>query len=310
MIRTTFCLAGLLLAGTASAQPATGPRHSVGADLSFSSDADRTDVLRLGLNFDLRYRDEDDHLGVRLERNTYRPAGGTRVRDERVYLRAAGALEGGWTGRAQVGSDGDTLLGSASINDDSAWRKEFFVERDKVETRQGVTRPILYTFVGAALDVPLARTTQATLLGAVQDFTGSNVRSHVRANLIQVLHERIGLSAQLRTRYFHNSRPREFDYFSPEEHVDLLPVLLEPTVQHHFRESYFKVFVSLRTFNSPHAIRIGFSDAAGSYCCDLPRRDLGKSLREPMISTGQQIVIAASDAGCCRPLPSQVRHKP
>jgi hypothetical protein len=225
MIRTTFCLAGLLLAGTASAQPATGPRHSVGADLSFSSDADRTDVLRLGLNFDLRYRDEDDHLGVRLERNTYRPAGGTRVRDERVYLRAAGALEGGWTGRAQVGSDGDTLLGSASINDDSAWRKEFFVERDKVETRQGVTRPILYTFVGAALDVPLARTTQATLLGAVQDFTGSNVRSHVRANLIQVLHERIGLSAQLRTRYFHNSRPREFDYFSPEEHVDLLPVL-------------------------------------------------------------------------------------
>lgn len=223
MTRLIFSLGTLLLAGTASAQ--TAPRHAVGADLTFSSDADRTDVLRLGVNFDLRYRGEDDYLGVRLERNVYRPTGGDRVKDRRAYLRAAGALGGGWTGRAQAGTDGDDLLGSVSLNDDSSWRKELFVERDKVETREGVTRPILYTFAGAAIDVPVSRLTQLTLLGGVQEFTGRNVRTHARANLVQVLNEELGLSAQLRTRYSHNSRPGEFDYFSPKDFVDIVPVL-------------------------------------------------------------------------------------
>jgi hypothetical protein len=218
-------LGGLLLTGSASAETGAGPRHAVGTDLSFSNDADRTNVLRLGLNFDVRYRGQDDYLGFRLERNSYRPSGGARTKDERLYLRAAGAIGGGWTGRAQIGSDGNEYLGSASINDSSSWRKEIFLERDKVETEQGVTRPIIYTFAGAALDVPLARTTQLTLLGGVQEFTGQNVRTHARANLTQVLDESVGLSAQLRTRYYRNSVSREFDYFSPREHVDLLPVL-------------------------------------------------------------------------------------
>jgi len=34
-----------------------------------------------------------------------------------------------------------------------------------------------------------------------------------------------GLSAQLRTRYFRNSDPNEFDYFSPRWYAEILPVL-------------------------------------------------------------------------------------
>ena len=218
-------LSALALAAPAIAGESARPRHAVSADISYSSDADRTDILHLGLNLDPVYHGRDDYLGLRVEHIDYRPSGGRKVREQLVSLRAAGAIGGGFTGRAQVGTDGHDLLGNASVNDEGPWRKEVFIERDKVETRIGVTRPILYTFVGAALDVPLARHTQATFLGGVQKFTGRNVRTHARATLIQVLKEDAGLSAQLRARWSHNSVPREYDYFSPRQHVELLPVL-------------------------------------------------------------------------------------
>lgn len=218
-------LAGLILAGPALAQRAEAPSHAVSSDITYSSDADRTDVLRLGVNLDPHYRDKDDYLGLRFERITYRPSGGKRIHEQRVSVRAARGFGGGWVGRAQVGSDGDHLLGSVSVNDNSPFRKEVFVEREKVETQRGVTRPILSTFLGAAIDLPLAKHTQATMLGGVQEFTGHNVRTHARFNLIQVLSEEAGLSAQLRNRWTRNSVPGEFDYFSPREHVEVLPVL-------------------------------------------------------------------------------------
>lgn len=207
----------------AQSDPA-GPSHAVGVDMAFSTGADDTDVLKLGTNLDLRYRGPDDYLGIRLERVAYRPSGQQRTVDERIYVRAADTL-GRWTYRATVGTDFDTILGSVSLNDSSAWRKEIFVERDKVETPLGVARPIYATFAGATIDVPLARTTQLTLLAGAQEFSGRNVRAHARANLIQVLKEDWGLSAQLRSRYYRNSVPNEFDYFSPRWFVDVVPVL-------------------------------------------------------------------------------------
>ena len=85
--------AAFALAAPAAAQDA--PRHSIGTDISYSSDADDTEVVRLGLNADVRYRGPDDYLGVRLERNIYRPSGLDRRRDARAYLRIARPL-GDW----------------------------------------------------------------------------------------------------------------------------------------------------------------------------------------------------------------------
>jgi hypothetical protein len=62
-------------------------------------------------------------------------------------------------------------------------------------------------------------------VGGVQPFTGDNVRTHLRANYVHVLKPELGLSAQLRTRYFRNSVPREYDYYSPRWYAQLLPVL-------------------------------------------------------------------------------------
>src|SRR3546814_5767093 len=69
---------------------------------------------------------------------------------------------------------------SSDLVRDRAWRQEYFVERDVLETRSG--RDGRYaTFAGAAFDIPLdARGQQITLLAGVQEFSGDNVRTHLR----------------------------------------------------------------------------------------------------------------------------------
>lgn len=199
-------------------------RHAVGADIFVSTDADSTDVYRAGLNLDLRYRDPNDYIGVRVEKAWYRPLGLATVGKERVFLRYAdhGVK---WGGAVQIGTDGDTVIGSASIHDNAKFRKEFFIERDIVETPRGVNQGIYYTFVGAAVDLPVDDRNNFTVVAGAQEFTGKNVRLHARANYVHVLKPEWGLSAQLRTRYFHSTEPREYDYYSPRWYAQVLPVL-------------------------------------------------------------------------------------
>lgn len=207
-----------------TAVTASTPEYAIGTDLLFSTDADKTDVFRLGVNVDWHHTGPEEYRGFRLERIAYRPSGQSRTVDHRLYFRTADSV-GGWKYSAALGTDGDTVLGNAAIHNEAPIRQEYFVERDKVETPIGVSRGIYYTFGGAAVDLPLAEQTQLTLLGGLQEFTGSNLRAHVRANLIHVVKPDWGFSAQLRTRYFRNSDPDEYDYFSPRWYVEGLPVL-------------------------------------------------------------------------------------
>ena len=198
--------------------------RAVGLDLFVSTDADNTDVYRAGVNLDLRYRGQQDYLGVRAEKAWYRPLGQKTVGKERVFLRYADS-GGHWAWNSQVGTDGDTVIGSASVHDDAAFRKEFFIERDVVETPRGVNEGIYYTFAGAALDLPVDDRNSFTLVAGAQEFTGKNVRLHARANYVHVVKPEWGLSAQLRTRYFRSTRPGEYDYYSPRWYAQILPVL-------------------------------------------------------------------------------------
>ncbi|MGN6692184.1 MAG: hypothetical protein ACTHJU_14700 [Sphingopyxis sp.] len=200
------------------------PRHAVGVDIFASTDADDTDVIRAGVNLDPVYKGPDNYLGLRVEKAWYRPLGLKTTEKERVFLRYAdGSTD--WKWNAQAGTDGDTIIGSAAIHDESKYRKEFFIERDIVETPRGVKDGIYYTFVGAALDIPVDDRNSFTVMAGAQEFTGKNVRLHARANYVHVLKPEWGLSAQLRTRYFHSTEPREYDYYSPRWYVQALPVL-------------------------------------------------------------------------------------
>ena len=209
------------------AQEEDPDRPAVGSDVFYSSDSDGTKIVRLAAEFDLRnyesYR-RTERLGVRVERAWYDFAdGGTRKRD-RVFVQAADTV-GNWTWQARVGTDGDTVIGSASLNDNAAFRKEVFVERDVVETPRGVDEGIYATFLGAAIDLPASDSTVFTALAGVQTFTGENTRLHLRGNAVQVVDADLGLSMQLRGRYFSNSDPREYDYYSPAWYAELLPVV-------------------------------------------------------------------------------------
>jgi hypothetical protein len=196
---------------------------AAGAEVFVSTDSDKTTVLRTAIDFDLRNKGPERRLGIRLEKAWYDPVdSGTRER-ERVFLQAAD-VTGGWNWSARVGTDGKSVIGAASAHDSARIRKEFFIERDIVETRQGLDRSIYSTFLGAAVDLPASERTVFTVLAGVQEFTGENVRFHLRGNAVHVVDQEIGLSAQLRGRYFRSTQPGEFDYYSPRWYAQILPV--------------------------------------------------------------------------------------
>ena len=116
-------------------------------------------------------------------------------------------------------------LGSAAIHNDAPLRQEYFVEREIVETPQGLQRRIYYTFGGAAFDLPVDDRNSFTIFGGLQAFTGANVRTHLRATYVYMVEPKWGLSVQLRARAFRSSRPHEYDYYSPRWYAEVLPVV-------------------------------------------------------------------------------------
>ena len=226
-LATALLSAAIAMPCEAAAQDEEQARPAIGLDAFASSDSDDTEIVRLGADFDLRNYESwrrTERLGVRVERAWYEFADGETRTRERVFLQAADTT-GGWTWQARVGTDGDTIIGSASVNDNADFRKELFIERDVIATPRGVDEGLYTTFLGAAVDLPASDSTVFTALAGVQTFTGENVRLHLRGNAIQVIDRDLGLSAQLRGRYFTNSDPREFDYYSPEWYAEVLPVL-------------------------------------------------------------------------------------
>lgn len=216
---------GLVVALLAlGAAPAAEAGPAVTVDAFASSDADKTEVARFGANLDWRSDGPDRHQGVRIETARFSPLGQDTTEDLRVYYRQAD-VSGAWTWKAQVGTDGDTVLGALNAHNNARWRQEYFLEREIIETPQGLTRGVYYTFAGGALDLPIDARNTVTAVGAVQAFTGRNERVHLRASYVHVLQPEWGLTAQLRSRWFRSSHPGEYDYFSPRNFVQVTPTL-------------------------------------------------------------------------------------
>jgi hypothetical protein len=205
-------------------KPGSSLRPAAGTEVFYSSDSDGTEVARAALDFDLRDLGDSNSIGVRVERARYNPGDRGWESRERVFVRGAGKL-GKWQLRARVGTDGDSVIGALSLNDEAKIRKEFFVERDIVETPRGLDLGLYSTFAGAAVDLPVDDRNVFTALVGVQEFTGDNVRLHLRGNYIHVVKPKLGLSAQLRGRYFRSSDPGEYDYYSPRWYAEALPVV-------------------------------------------------------------------------------------
>jgi hypothetical protein len=224
MIRTGIAMALLLAcAGVARADDGAA-RLALRADAWASSDADGNETQKLALGWDVSHRDLDHWWGAKVEHARFSGSGWSE-REQRIYLAGAGDL-GEWLWEGKAGSNGDDLLGSFSVHSQDPWRKEFFVERDTLETRRGAQRGLVQTFAGASIDMPLSQRWSATALAGAQDFgDGDNLRTHLRGNLVFALAPEQGISLQLRTRYYRNSEAFEGDYYSPPWYGEALGVL-------------------------------------------------------------------------------------
>lgn len=213
-----------MIAPARAADDAEGAGRAVRMDAWVSSDADGNETRRLALGWDVAHDDLDHWWGVKVEHAEF-SGRGWRERQDRFYLAGAGDLDG-WRWQGDVGSDGDDVIGRGSIHSLDPRRKEVFIERDTLETRRGVANGWVHTFAGAAVDLPMGERWSTTLLAGAQDFgTGSNLRTHVRGNLVHALVPSQGISLQLRTRYYRNSHPREADYFSPPWYGEAMGVV-------------------------------------------------------------------------------------
>lgn len=198
--------------------------EAVAADLFASNDAEGSETLRVGVSVDWHHDGQDSYQGLRLETARFSPMAGPDTEEQRLYYRFA-RKGADWSWSGMIGTNGDTALGTVSVHNDDRIRQEYFVQRERVETEQGLDQNLYYTFAGAAFDLPVDDRNTFTALVGVQDFSGENVRTHLRARYIHVVKPDWGLSVQLRTRYFQNSEPAEFDYFSPEWYVEVLPLV-------------------------------------------------------------------------------------
>jgi len=96
-----------------------------------------------------------------------------------------------------------------------------FANRDVVETRAALDRGVYFNFVGASVDVPV--NDHLTLVGLVgqQAFSDDNQRRYLRARVIWQPSLDLGLTLQLRYRWFDNSK---LDvgraYFNPERYQE------------------------------------------------------------------------------------------
>jgi hypothetical protein len=97
---------------------------------------------------------------------------------------------------------------------DSSYRKTFsggsalevFANRDVVETRTALNQGLHFNFAGASVDVPVNPHVTLVGLAGYQGFSDDNQRRHLRGRLIWQPSLDLGLTLQLRYRWFDNSK--------------------------------------------------------------------------------------------------------
>lgn len=201
---------------------AAGP--GAGVELWASTDSEKTSVVKLTGRALWKFDGPAKYQGIDIEHAWFSPPGHRTREQIRAYLDMAGDFGSKWNWSARVGTNGMTVIGSASVRALN-WSREAFVEREIVETPRGVDEGIYYTLVGASLDLLSDRDDTLSAMGGVQKFTGRNARLHLRGTYVHVIKPNLGLSIQLRARYFHSTVPGEFDYYSPRDFVQLIPVV-------------------------------------------------------------------------------------
>jgi hypothetical protein len=202
----------------ASAAPAAG------TEIWASRDSEGTEVLKVLGRALWHFEGRERYAGIAVEHAWFDPSNGAATEHNRVYLDAADRIGAGGRWRARIGTDGHTILGSAELRQ-TDWSRSVFVEREIVETDQGLRRGIYYTLAGASTDIVIDDSNTVAVTAGVQEFSGRNERLHLRGRYVHAVSALPGLSVQLDTRYYHSTVPAEFDYFSPKNFLRVVPLV-------------------------------------------------------------------------------------
>lgn len=200
-------------------------RQAAGAAAYLSSDSEDFSVRRASLMLLKDYQHLDGKTGLRYSTVEYSQNDWSRRGQQLSFLhhQMNPRLWSGWMLDAGLLQQG----GHETFTLDTSYRKAFsaqsgvevFANRDVVETRNALEAGRAFTFIGASADAGMSPHWTAVGLLGFQSFNDGNERRHVRTRIVYQPNLDIGLTLQMRYRYFDSS---QLDvgraYFNPERY--------------------------------------------------------------------------------------------
>lgn len=224
-------LSSAMLCAFAALSPAAAfgwsEQAAAGAGYYLSGDSERFVTHRASVEGIVGYEYLDSKTAVRYTDHAF-SQNGWRRRGEQLRVianRIDRKTQDGW--RVETGmlrqSTHDLWTLDASYRNTLAGGQavEFFANRDVVETKTALDGGVHFNFGGAAIDVPLNPNVTLVGLAGYQAFSDDNQRRHLRARAIWQPSLDLGLTLQLRYRWFDNSKADVSGaYFNPSRYQE------------------------------------------------------------------------------------------
>lgn len=219
-----WCLLALLAPLSAAAW---NESPAAGAGYFLSGDSERFVARRTSVEGIVGYQHLDSRIALRYTDHAFSQNGWSRSGEQLrlVASRIDRKTIDGWRVEGgllrQSNHDLWTLDASYRKSLPAGPAVEFFVNRDVVETRAALDRGTHFDFGGVSVDVPL--NPQVTLVGMAgyQAFSDDNHRRHLRARAIWQPWLDLGLTLQLRYRWYDNSLTDVAGaYFNPSRYQE------------------------------------------------------------------------------------------
>ena len=185
---------------------------AAGAGLFQSNDSEHFSSRRLNADAMTNYQHLDHRTGIRYTDHLFSQDDWQRRGQQLRFVarRTDRKTTDGWN--AELGwlqqSNHDLLTLDSSYRQTFSGGSalELFANRDVVETRTALNRGLYFNFAGASVDVPLNPHVTLVGLAGYQGFSDDNQRRHVRGRVIWQPSLDLGLTLQLRYRWFDNSK--------------------------------------------------------------------------------------------------------
>lgn len=229
MTRTCVYKVIAVMIAACGAPMAAADTPAAGGSFHYAVDSESFNNRRISVDALTSFRHLDGKTGVRYIDHSYARGGWQRSGEQLRFFthQLDRRTADGWMLESGLFRQAEHSLWTL----DASYRKtmaggtalEVFANRDIVETRNALELGTHFNFVGGAVDQPLNRHLTAVGLLGHQGYSDGNQRRHARARLIYQPSLDLGLTLQLRYRYFDNSKDDVASaYFNPKRYDESL----------------------------------------------------------------------------------------